>query len=68
MEKTYAHFTWIDWCLSAAIAALSILLLAMLFEPAVQAWRHRPRPGMQVAQQYVAGQGAAEAGFDGIDW
>ena len=56
MEKNVAPFTWIDWCLSVAIAGLSILLLALLCEPAVGAWLNRPRPGVQVAQQYLAGQ------------
>ncbi len=56
MEKNIAPFNWIDWCLSAAIAGLSILLLALLCEPAIGEWLHRPRPGFQVRQQYVGGQ------------
>ena len=48
-----APFTWIDWLLSAAIAGNSVLLLALLLEPAITAWTNRPRPGLQVHQQYM---------------
>ncbi len=42
--------------MSAAIAGLSISLLALLCEPAIGVWLNRPRPGMQVAQQFLAGK------------
>jgi len=53
MKKSIAPFNWIDWSLSAAIVVLSVVLLALLSEPAVGAWLHRPRPGMQVPQLYT---------------
>jgi predicted peptidase len=56
MDKNKAPFTWIDWLLSAAIAGNSVLLLALLCEPAIGAWVNRPRPGAQVPQQYIVKQ------------
>jgi len=54
--RTHARFTWIDWALLAAIVGLSIQLVVMLREPLMDAWRNRPRPGMQVSQQYLVEQ------------
>ena len=58
MEKKTSSFTWIDWLLLLAIAGLSIQLLVMLLGPAVEAWKNRPRPGVQVPQQYLVEQGS----------
>ena len=44
----------LDWLLVATIAGL----LVVLCWPAVEAWENRPRPGVQVCQQYV-GQGGS---------
>jgi predicted peptidase len=55
-----ARFTRTDRFLLAAIAALSIVLLAMLLEPAFVAWCNRPRPGMQVDQRYVGQKTATD--------
>jgi predicted peptidase len=43
-----------------AIAGLSVQLLAMLLGPAIEAWKNRPRPGMQVPQQYLFKSGSGE--------
>ena len=51
-EKT-VRFTWLDWLLLTAIVGLSAYLLVQLLGPAIEAWQHRPRPGMQVEQQYI---------------
>lgn len=51
-------FTWVDWLLLAAIAGVSLQLSAMLLAPAWEAWKNRPRPGMQVPQQYLVEQGS----------
>ena len=51
MDKTSVRFTWVDWLLLTAIVGLSAYLLVQLLEPAIEAWQHRPRPGMQVEQR-----------------
>lgn len=57
MAKKAATFNWIDWLLLLAIAVLSGVLLVMLVPPALEAWKNRPRPGVQVPQRCVVGQG-----------
>jgi predicted peptidase len=49
-------FTWVDWLLLLVIAGLSVHLAATLLDPAIHAWQNRPRPGMQVSQQYLVEQ------------
>ncbi len=53
MDKKWFQFDAIDWLLVAAIVGLSVFLLAAIFEPAILAWRNRPRAGAQVCQQYM---------------
>lgn len=53
MGKKVFLFTWGDWLLLLAIAGLSIRLSVMLLGPAIKTWKNRPRPGVQVPQQYV---------------
>ncbi len=60
MTRKTAPFTWIDWLLLLAIAVLSVQLLVMLLGPAVEAWRNRPRPGVQVPQQCLVEQGGGK--------
>jgi len=43
----------VDWVLVAAIACLSAFLLGELSWPAIEMWQNRPRPGVQVCQQFV---------------
>jgi predicted peptidase len=43
---------WLDVLLLMAIAALSLHLLVLLSWPMIEAWRHRPRRGIQVEQHY----------------
>ncbi len=58
MDKKAAPFTWVDWLLIAAIVGLSTQLLVQLLGPTVEAWKNRPRPAMQVPQQYLVEQGS----------
>lgn len=58
MDERNCPFNWIDCLLLLAIAGLSALLLMMLLGPAIEAWRNRPRPGVQVPQQYLVKQGS----------
>jgi predicted peptidase len=60
MEKKVSLFTWVDWLLLMAIAGLSIQLSMILLGPAIKAWKNRPRPGVQVPQQYLLKQGSGE--------
>ena len=57
MDKRNVRLTWADWLLLTAIIGLSAYLLVLLLGPAVEAWRHRPRPGIQVGQQYIMQEG-----------
>lgn len=60
MSNKRLSFTWVDWLLVAAITGLSVQLSVMLLGPAWEAWKNRPRPGMQVPQQYIVEQGSGE--------
>jgi len=66
--KKSLAFTWVDWLLLAAIMGLSCVLLSMIAGPAIEAWRNRPRPGIQARQQYVeqnnSGSNAVAASVD----
>ena len=57
MNRECAPFAWIDWLLLLAVAGLSVQLAVMLAPPAVEAWHNRPRPGVQVPQQYTDAAG-----------
>ncbi len=52
MAEKKPWFDAIDWLLIAAIVGLSAFLLAEISQPAIAVWRNRPRPGVQVCQQY----------------
>jgi predicted peptidase len=56
MNGKGVRFDWLDWLLMLAIVVLTIVLLVMLGPPMIEAWRNRPRPGMQVAQQCLIPQ------------
>ena len=56
-EKRRWGFTLVDWLLLAAIAGLTVQLSAMVLGPTVEWWKNRPRPGVQVCQQYIATDG-----------
>ena len=58
MNKDSVRFTWLDWLLLMAIAGLTAYLLMPLVGPAIEAWQHRPRAGIQVEQQYVVQVGS----------
>lgn len=58
MKNKKLSFTWVDWLLLAAIVALSLQLSVMLLPPAWEAWKNRPRPGMQVPQQHLVEYGS----------
>jgi hypothetical protein len=60
VQKRSSVFTRLDWLLLLAIVGLSIVLLVMLLGPALEAWKNRPRPGMQVSQQYLVEQGSGK--------
>lgn len=60
MDKNRASFTWVDWLLVAAIAGLSIQLLVIVVGPTFEAWKNRPRPGVQVPQQCIVEHGSGE--------
>ena len=51
-ERKLRSATW-DVLLWMAITGQLACLLSQLLEPAFEAWRKRPRPGVQVCQQYV---------------
>lgn len=58
MEKKASPFTWIDWLLLVVIAGLFVQLSVMLLGPALEAWKNRPRPGVQVPQRHLVKQGS----------
>lgn len=50
----------VDWLLLLAAGLAVSMLVITLAWPAVESWWHRPRAGMQVAQQFLGTVGAEE--------